>query len=76
MIEGPESLERGFGVSYTIFTIETLRSNSGTYPGFEFILVAEWIHFTLWGENITHCKTESVHCLGPMNPATKSFLGA
>ena len=50
MIEGPESLERGFGVSYTIFTSETLRSNSGTYPGFEFILVAEWIHFTLWGK--------------------------
>ena len=37
-------------------------------------LVAEWIHFTLFGDNITHHKTESVHFLGLMNPATK-FLG-
>ena len=24
-------------------------------------LVAEWIHFTLFGDNSTHYKTESVH---------------
>ena len=38
-------------------------------------LVAEWIHFTLFGDNMTHYKTESVHFLGLMNSATKyTFL--
>ena len=36
-----------------------------------FNLVAEWIHFTLFGDNNTHYKTDSVHCLGLMNSATK-----
>ena len=27
-------------------------------------LVAEWIHFTLFGDNITHYKTKSVHFWG------------
>ena len=27
-------------------------------------LVAAWIHFTLFGDNITHHKTESVHFCG------------
>ena len=34
-------------------------------------LVAEWIHFTLFGDNITHYKTKSVHFWGLMNSATK-----
>ena len=33
--------------------------------------VAEWIHFTPFGDNITHHKTESVHFPGLMNSATK-----
>ena len=28
------------------------------------VLVAEWIHFTLFGDNITHYKTKSVHFKG------------
>ena len=38
------------------------------------VLVAEWIHFTLFGDNITHYKTESVHCWGLMNSATKLLM--
>ena len=34
-------------------------------------LVAEWIHFTLFWDYITHYKTESVHFLGLVNPAAK-----
>ena len=34
-------------------------------------LIAEWIHFTLFGDSITHYKTESVHFSGLMNSATK-----
>ena len=34
-------------------------------------LVAEWIHFTLFGIIITHYKTESVHFWGLMNSATR-----
>ena len=33
--------------------------------------LAEWIHFTLFWDIITHYKTESVHFLGLMNSATK-----
>ena len=35
------------------------------------LLVAEWIHFTLYGDNMTHYKTKSLHFLGLMNSATK-----
>ena len=34
-------------------------------------LVAEWIHFTRFGDKITHYKTESLHFSGLMNSATK-----
>ena len=37
-----------------------------------FSLVAEWIHFTLLGDNITHYKAESVNLLGLMNSATQN----
>ena len=37
------------------------------------VLVAEWIHFTLFWDNITHYKTESVYFLGLINSATKWF---
>ena len=35
------------------------------------ILVAEWIHFTLFGDNITHYKTKK-----RMNSATKRFIAS
>ena len=35
------------------------------------ILVAEWIHFSLFGVISTHYKTESVNFWGLMNSATK-----
>ena len=35
-------------------------------------LVAEWIHFTLLGDNITHYKTKSVHFWGLKNLAATS----
>ena len=34
-------------------------------------VVAEWIHFTLFWENIAHYKTKSVRFWGLMNSATK-----
>ena len=37
-------------------------------------LVAEWVHFTLFRDNITHSKTKSVHFWGLMNSATKKKL--
>ena len=40
---------------------------------FLLVLVAQWIHFTLFGI-ITHSKTKSVNFLGLMNSATK-WLG-
>ena len=36
-------------------------------------LVAEWIHFALFWDNITHYKTTSVHFGGLMNSATKKM---
>ena len=33
--------------------------------------VAEWMRFTLFWDNTTHYKTESVHFLGLMNSATE-----
>ena len=42
--------------------------------GGPYVLVAEWIHFTLFGIKITHSKNKSVHFLGLMNSATKMLL--
>ena len=38
-------------------------------------LVAEWIHFTLFGIMIPTIKAESVHFWGLMNSATKFLKG-
>ena len=45
--------------------------NSKNFVPILLLLVAEWIHLTLLGDNITHYKTKSVHFLGLMNSATK-----
>ena len=37
----------------------------------DYILVAEWIHFYAFWDNITHSKNYSVHFLGLLNSATK-----
>ena len=37
-------------------------------------LVAAWIHFTLFWDNITHNKAETVHFWGLMNSTTKLNL--
>ena len=37
------------------------------------LLVAEWIHFTLFGIISPTVRTKSIHFLGLMNSATKNF---
>ena len=39
--------------------------------GYEGFLVADWLHFTHFWDNITQYNTKSVHCWGLMNSATK-----
>ena len=39
------------------------------------VLVAEWIHFTLFGINVTHNKTKSVHFWWPMNSTKRPYIG-
>ena len=52
-------------------------SASGLSPhslvGSSGFLGAEWIHFTLFGDNITHYKTESVYCLGAYELSNSGF---